>query len=202
VSYLMASNPLVISDSIEALHSQGGWQLAQNYFAHSTKGNILSIGGQYTFSLAAFMMRPRPFWGQATDVTIRPFFMWNKVSGATSGLDNLTKFKGGLDVVYSFLPMMAAGVRVDTVNPNMDNSTQSFQVISPRLIFRSEFVTHESVVLQYSYYNYGSGYTNPATSADLMPWPFGTYGNYAIGSTALNMQPDKHVVMLYANMWW
>jgi hypothetical protein len=202
VSYLLANNPLTINDSIEVLHSQGGWQLAQNYFPNSTKGNILSVGFQYTFSVAAFMMRPRPFWGQATDVTIRPFFMYNKVGGTSNGINNVSKFKGGLDLVYSFLPVMAAGLRLDAVEPNLDDSHQNFYVISPRLIFRSEFVTHEAIVLQYSYYKYGSEYTNPATSAALMPWPFGPFGTWNIGSAGLDMQPDKHVLTLYANMWW
>jgi hypothetical protein len=57
-------------------------------------------------------------------------------------------------------------------------------------------------VLQYSYYAYGASYTDPTKSAAVMPWPYGAYGTYNIGSTGLNMQPDKHVLMLYANMWW
>jgi hypothetical protein len=202
-SYLMANNPLVINDSIEVLHSQGGWQLAHNYFTHgSTSGNIFTVAGQYTFSVASFMMRPRPFWGQAADITIRPFFMYNKVMGASTSSDNVSKLKGGVEGVYSFLPQMAAGFRWDMVQPNMSNSSQSFMVFSPKLIFRSEFVTHEAIVLQYSYYAYGSSYTDPTKVSDLMPWPFGTYGINNIGSTGYNMQPDKHVVTLYANMWW
>jgi hypothetical protein len=204
ISYVIANNPLVINDSIEVLHSQGGWQLKKNYFDNSAKGgNIFSIGFQYTFSLAAFMVRPRPFFGQTTDLTIRPYLMFNKVSGtANNGVNNVTKLKGGLDVVYSLMPMMAAALRFDAVQPNMDNSQQSFYVISPRLIFRSEFVTHESIVLQYSYYQYGEAYTDPTKSAGVMPWPYGAFGTWNIGDKGLNMQPDKHVVMLYANMWW
>jgi hypothetical protein len=214
-SYIKAKNALTVNDSIEVLHSQGGWQFTQNYFPTAYQagsggdGEVHTIAGQYTFSLAAFMMRPRPFWGQAADVTIRPFFMFNKVQGTPGGVDNVTKFKGGLDVVYSFLPMMAAGLRLDTVNPNMDNSEQTFYVFSPRLMFRSEFVTHEAVVLQYSYYGYGAAYTDPSKSAGntanpsgVMPWPYGQYGTYSIGQSGLNTVPDKHVVMLYASMWW
>jgi len=217
-SYVKAKNALTISDSIELLHSQGGWQFTQNYFpkaylrGNGGDGEVHTIAGQYTFSLAAFMMRPRPFWGQAADVTIRPFFMYNKVTGTpNAGEDNVTKFKGGVDLVYSFMPTMAAGLRVDTVNPNMDNSQETFYVISPRLVFRSEFVTHEAVVLQYSYYKYGAAYTDPVTSAGtagsttdpgVMPWPYGQYGTWSIGAAGLNTQPDKHVITLYANMWW
>ena len=223
-SYVKAKNALTINDSIELLHSQGGWQFVQNYFPRAYvnagktgaggDGEVHTVAGQYTFSLAAFMMRPRPFWGQATDITIRPFFMFNKVTGTRTidgQNDNVTKFKGGLDVVYSFMPMMAAGLRLDTVNPNMDNSEQTFYVFSPRLVFRSEFVTHEAIVLQYSYYKYGAAYTDPtksagtpspATDPGVMPWPYGQYGTWSIGSAGLNTVPDNHVITLYANMWW
>jgi len=216
-SYVKAKNALTISDSIELLHSQGGWQFTQNYFPKAYLrgagggGEVHTVAFQYTFSLAAFMMRPRPFWGQAADITIRPFLMFNKVTGTPSGEDNVTKFKGGLDVVYSFIPLMAAGLRLDTVNPNMDNNEQTFYVFSPRLVFRSEFVTHEAVVLQYSYYKYGAAYTDPVKSAGtagsttdpgVMPWPYGQYGTWSIGSAGLNTVPDKHVVSLWAQMWW
>jgi hypothetical protein len=91
----------------------------------------------------------------------------------------------------------------------MANSQQSFYVFSPRLMFRSEFVTHEAVVLQYSYYKYGAEYTDPSKSAGstanpsgVMPWPYGQYGTWSIGSAGLNTVPDNHVVSLWAQMWW
>jgi len=198
-SYVKAKNALTINDSIEVLHSQGGWQLAQNYFTDGN-GAIHSVAGQYTFSLAAMMMRPRPFWGQAADLTIRPFFMFNKVTGTTGGTQDVTKLKYGLDTIYSFMPMMAVGLRFDRVNPNMSDGTQTFTVFSPKLIFRSEFVTHEMIVLQYSYYHYGSAYTDPSKSDGVMPWPFGQFAT--VSTAKLGMQPDQHVVTLYANMWW
>lgn len=198
-SYLKAKNALTINDSIEVLHSQGGWQLAQNYFPDGN-GEIHTVAGQYTFSLASFLMRPRPFWGQAADLTFRPYFMFNKVTGTTDGATDVNKLKYGLDAIYSFMPMLAAGLRFDSVNPNMDDSNQTFMVFSPKLIFRSEFVTHEMIVLQYSYYHYGDAYTNTSTSDSVMPWPFGQYGT--LSTAKLNMKPDQHVVTLYASMWW
>jgi hypothetical protein len=200
-SMVKAKNAAAVNDSIEVLHSQGGWQLAKNYFPNGN-GTIYSGALQYTFSLAAMMMRPRPFWGQAADLTVRPFVMYNKVSGTDGGAYDMTKVKGGLDVVYSFIPNLAVALRLDNVRPDTKDGDKNFSVISPRLVFRSEFVTHESVVLQYSYYQYGSAYTDPARSASVMPDPFGKDGKLNISSTGLNMQPDKHVVMLHANMWW
>ena len=200
-SMVKAKNAAAVNDSIEVLHSQGGWQLAKNYFPNGN-GTIYSGALQYTFSLAAMMMRPRPFWGQAADLTIRPFVMYNKVTGTDGGAYDMTKVKGGLDLVYSFIPNLAVALRLDNVRPDTRDSSENFYVISPRLVFRSEFVTHESVVLQYSYYGYGSAYTDPTRSASVMPDPFGKDGKLNISNAGLNMQPDKHVVMLHANMWW
>jgi hypothetical protein len=38
----------------------------------------------------------------------------------------------------------------------MDKSAQNFSVFSPRMIFRTAFVTHEQILVQYSRYFTGS----------------------------------------------
>jgi hypothetical protein len=211
-SRVQAKNASAVGDAIEVLHSQGGWQLSHNYFTDGN-GCIDSVAGQYTFSVASFLMRPRPFWGQAADLTIRVFGMYNRVSNTTdhgadgvnipAGSANMSKLKYGTEVTYSFSPMMAAAVRADVVSPNLSDSNESFRILTPKLIFRSEFVTHEMVVLQFSYYNYGSSYTDKATSQAIMPWPYGTYGTLdtAKYNTTQSMV-DKYVVSLYATMYW
>jgi hypothetical protein len=200
-----------VADSIELLQSQGGWQLSHNFFSDGN-GNIDSIAGQYTFSVAAFMMRPRPFFGQGADVTITVFGMLNRVSGTDDGGTgdgstipaannaNMTKFKWGLEPIWSFSPMMAVGFRADVVNPSMSDSGQSFQVITPKLIFRSEFVTHEMIVLQGSFYHYGSSYSDITKVGALMPWPFGTNGTTDLSK--YGGTPDKYMIALSASMWW
>jgi hypothetical protein len=215
VSYIKAHNSGVISDSIEVLHSQGGWQLGQNYFQDlrpdkvntidDGNGNVLTAAGQATFSLAGFMMRPRPFWGQGTDVNVTLFGMFNKITGTTPSSDGVnyalhSKLKYGVDAIYSFMPMMAVAFRGDVVNPNMSDSTQSFYILSPRLIFRSEFVTHEMITLQYSRYIYGGAYSDQNRVEEVMPWPFGKNGTYNIKQ--LGGHPDENVVTLSACMWW
>jgi hypothetical protein len=71
--------------------------------------------------------------------------------------------------------------------PNMNDSSQSFTIVSPRLIFRSKWNAHDQVVLQYSRFFYGdnvvvrSGY--PAA-----PDP--------------TISPDRDVISLSASMWW
>jgi hypothetical protein len=216
-SRLWAKNAGSVADAIEVLHSQGGWQLAQNYFSDGNR-KIASLGFQYTFSLASFLMRPRPFWGQAPDVTFRVYGMINHVFDTTSGgadgetipkdgreNANMWKVKLGFEPTYSFHPMMAVALRADLVQPNMSNSGESFEVVTPKLIFRSEFVTHEMIVLQGSWYHYGKDYTDPAKVASIMPWPYGKYGTLDLrylGDGKNSAPPDKWVIALSASMWW
>jgi hypothetical protein len=207
-SYIKASHAGAISDSIEVLHSQGGWQLSQNFFQDLKNpnhiddgtGNIHTVAGQYTFSFASFMMRPKPFWGQAADVTLTPFAMYNKVTGTSASNTLLSKLKYGVDAVYSFMPMVAFALRADVVNPNMSDSTESFYILSPRFVFRSEFVTHEMITLQYSRYIYGKAYTDSSRVEAVMPWPYGANGTYNI--KYLGSHPDENVINLSASMWW
>jgi hypothetical protein len=64
----------------------------------------------------------------------------------------------------------------------MDDSTYSFSVLSPKVILRSEFVTHEQVVIQYSRYFNGDAVA-PA-------WP------------NPGRDPDEDVFAISAIMWW
>jgi hypothetical protein len=105
-----------------------------------------------------------------------------------------SKLKAGAQVLYTPLPVVSVGARFDEVQPNMDDSTHSFWVITPKLIFRTEFVTHEQVTVQYQYYGYGSWYDNPTTT---LPYPYGQAGNLWVP-----LKPDKHTFTIAASMWW
>lgn len=211
-SRLEAKNAGAVADTIEVLHSQGGSFLSHNYFDDGN-GSIDSVGFQYTFSVAAFLMRPRPFYGQAADFTARVFGMYNRVSNTTSsgadganipfGSANMSKLKYGTELTYSFSPMVAVAFRGDVVNPNLSDSGQTFKVFTPKIMFRSEFVTHELVTLQFSYYDYGASYTDKTKSEAIMPWPYGKYGTLNTAAYNTSTSPiDKYVVTLHANMWW
>ena len=209
-SSIKCSNAGVLMDAIEVIHSQGGWQLTNNYLGAAGNGTINSIGFQYTFSLAAFLLRPQTWWGQGRDLTVQVFGMYNTITGLSSdstdikGTDGFgtRKLKLGGQTLYTPLPYLSFGARFDYLKPNMDNSTHNFWVVSPRLIFRTEFVTHEQIIIQYQYYSYGSWYTtrgfgtsfvNPAT----LPSPYG-----GTGPLFYPTQPDKHTITIAASMWW
>jgi hypothetical protein len=66
----------------------------------------------------------------------------------------------------------------------MNDSRESFTVITPRLLFRTQFISNEQVILQYTRYFLGS--------RTKLSFPF----------DQTKVTPDKDVVSLIATMWW
>jgi hypothetical protein len=220
-SSIKGKNVHVLQDTIEVAHSQGGWQFANNYLGDKGNGTVNNFGFQYTFSLAAFMMRPQAWWGQGADLTVQVFGIYTWITGigtvnpetyfaGISGPDGLgtKKFKAGTTITYTPLPTVSFALRVDRVSPNLSNDTHTFNVFSPRIILRTEFVTHEMIVFQYQYYNYGSWYNmagNEVSTSKMpdgmprpgLPYPWGQAGNLWRTN-----QADKHTFTIAASMWW
>lgn len=113
------------------------------------------------------------------------------------------KLKFGFDAIYTPLSWLGAGVRFDQVRPDMDNaysrtqfavgnttlvnpggSDLNFSVLTGRLVMKTQFVTHESVQLQYSRYFLGKA-----------AYP----SDYRFGWVP---QSDANAVELSAAMWW
>lgn len=84
--------------------------------------------------------------------------------------DGVRRTKFGLDAEFLATSWLAAGVRADRLQPNQKVPEQSFSIISPRITFRSDFVTREQISLQYSRYIYNErecrndagGFVSPA----------------------------------------
>lgn len=213
-SHLTSRDILRIANSLEVIHSTlGGWNLRNNYFStiddqeemltsNQGTGTIDTIAWQYMFSLATLLWSPKKFWGQGPDLVATIFGMYNIVS-SDEELDTLpadqpripkNKLKMGGELTYVMLQWLAASVRYDSVQPDMDDSTRSFQVISPKLIIRTAFVTHEQVIVQYSRYINGD---NTVISG----WRIPRYDTRdAQGNRLVNLDTD--VFQISATMWW
>jgi len=218
-SHLEAKDIRRIANSLEIIHATlGGWNLRNNYFEtinnqerfdyqNEGTGTIDTIGLQYTFSLAKVLWSPKKFWGQGPDLLATVFGMYNMVSSdedESTSDDHPTlrvpknKLKFGGELTYVMIKWLAASCRYDQIQPDMDDSTRSFYVISPKLIIRTDFVTHEQVIVQYSHYFLGdetviSGWRLPryeANPADPSP----TAPRY------VNL--DEDVFQVAVTMWW
>jgi hypothetical protein len=196
-SHLSAQNALYLQDAIEVLHSFGGWQLHDNYFGapggtDPVTGTIDTIMFQYSFSWAQLFWYPQAFWGQASDLITTVFAMYNKVDAANDMFD-ISKLKFGAEVTYLPLPWFGIGGRYDAVQPNMDDSSHNFSVLSPRLYIRTDFVTHEQIMIQYSRYFYGSAFGPNGGDGAMYPW------NSQTG--AARMGVDKNAAQIAAIIW-
>jgi hypothetical protein len=185
VARLESRDPLRVAGALEVLHSFEGWSLRNNFFGPMATGTgtIDTILFQHTFSLATYLWAPQKFWGQGPDLLFSVFGMWNRVASDDPAFTGATrKLKLGGEVTTSWKRWLGLSLRWDLVQPDMDDSRESFQVISPRLILRSDFVSNEQLVIQYSRYIHGENVR--------LPYPY------------QGLAPDEDVVKVQAIMWW
>jgi hypothetical protein len=200
-------------------------------------GSVDSVMAQYEFSLTNFLQMSeeggQKFWGQGPDLKLALYGMLNKVKsdyrpvdktiwGPTDG--NL-KLKYGADIQYHATPAVTAALRFDRLQPNSDIAEQSFAVLSPRLVFTSNWVTREQLTFQYSRYLYNrrecpSGAHSPADFARLRnsgsalcvqppaaatpPDGFGINSELQEADlrSAPTLRPDVNVFKIEATFWW
>jgi hypothetical protein len=139
--------------------------------------------------------------------------------------DGNLKLKFGADLQYHATPSLTAAIRFDRLQPNSEVPEQSFAVISPRLVFTSNWVTREQLTFQYSRYLYNqrecpTGARSPADFARLrnhgsalcvQPPPAATPPDgFGINSevqdsdlrSAPTLRPDLNVFKIEATFWW
>ncbi len=202
-SHLSATNALYLADAIEVLHSFGGWQLHDNYFGPAgatdpVTGTIDSVELQYSFSFGQLFHYPQAFWGDGVDIIGTIFGMFNHVNPSNAAYKQ-NKLKYGTEWTYTPLPWLGIGGRYDVVEPNLDRSGESFSVLSPRLIFKTAFVTHEQIMIQYSRYFYGSDY-EPGIGA-VAGFMSGSQFPYNSQNGGSQLGVDKNAAQIAAIIW-
>jgi hypothetical protein len=250
-SHINADDAVTVAPAIEVLHSYGGGEftlgVTDNYLdslgctpvvagtapaanrCSGGNGDVDSVLGQYEFSFANLMENlEKPgskFWGDGQDVKIILYGMFNAVSSDDPNMNGVTKLKYGTDISFIALPWLGVAARLDRVQPNSDIPEQSFSILSPRLIFKSAFVTHEEIQIQYSRYFYNQrtcAAGNPAACvqparAPVLPEGFGatdlnqdpntrgaptTDEQRDAADAAVAQRPDLNVFKIQASMWW
>src|SRR5262252_144106 len=202
-SYVKASNVTTLSRIIQVLNTRGGPGLIQNYLGpnSSGNGNLTIIGGQYDLSIGKLISYPIPFSGDGPDLFVSVFGMVVHTNSDDHFYDQngrfydgVTKWKAGTEITYSFLPWMAVSGRYDKVVTDTHSdcagvscSSYDFAVVSPRIIFRSDWQSTDQIVLQYSH------------------WFNGANTLIRVGDPPMeniNFVPDKDMISLSASMWW
>ncbi len=176
-SYVKVSQAQHVDGTLQVAHVAGGQAMMDNFLGTQATGSptnsnygtgsLKNILMQYDYSFGTLARYPEAFWGNGPDIKVQLFTLYTKVRSADAEWDNQDKLKFGGKLIYSPLTWLAAAVRFDRVIPNMNTDPnvdwrvhrakapgQNFSVVSTRLTFRTSFVAHETVDLQWSHYFY------------------------------------------------
>ena len=113
-------------------------------------GKMVVVGAEYTLDWEKLLRHPEAFDGNGPDLTTSIFSDYAAVQSQDPDADGKTLYKFGAEATYRFAPWVAASFRADRVVPDSKDMKQSFYVISPKLIFKSNWLSHEQVTLAYS----------------------------------------------------
>jgi len=216
-SIIDAYKARTVGPAIEVIHAQGGGNytlgVVDNYLEGPSQqsdgdGAVYTLSVQTEHSLRK-MIQGDQFWGAGWDVTLTAYGMLNLIESPDPDVDGTYKLKFGADLFYSALPWLGGAVRFDHVRPHSDLPEQVFSVLSPRLVFRSSWLTREQIFVQYSRYFYaqrecdmGEIYycTQPPVSP-VLPDGWGAASLDNNRGAPLNL-PDNNVITIGANIWW
>jgi len=205
LSYTDALQARTVSRVFSVLNTLGGKGLMDNYLGPLSNGTgqLLTWGGQYDLSIGRLVSYPVPFSGDGPDLFVSVFWMgthaWSTDKSSTYQtvdynspdgrlkFDKITKTKFGIEATYSMLSWLAASMRFDRVDPDLDNTSYSFSVLSPRIIFHTGWQSTDQVVLQYSHW-----FNGPLTTVRVGQPPL----------EDVTVVPDGDMVSLSARMWW
>jgi hypothetical protein len=119
-------------------------------------GKLLIAGFEYNFSWAKFLWHPEAFWGEGPDLITSVFAnVASTVESRDPNFDGRTLYKLGTEITYRGLSWLAVSGRYDHVAPNSNDTQESFDVVSPKLILRSDWNSNEQVTLSYTRWLYG-----------------------------------------------
>lgn len=210
-SYTKATNAAPLRGL--ATYGGEGMTLTDRWFGTTTggTGSLYVAGVNYTTSLGRILSAPSPVRGDAPDLIINAgAIVAYSVSGAiapsgatdtsnpsatTPGtmalpadvdqFNHRLRYKFGVDALYTLRSWVAGGVRVDRVLPSSKDPEQTFWVVAPRLVFRTNWMAREAITLTYAKWFYGAN-THPEAGSII----------------ASDGRLDDQLIALNVNLWW
>ena len=146
-------------------------------------GKSLVAGFEYVLSWARLLHHPADWSGEGPDLTTSIFSDVVSVSSKDPDFDGRFMYKFGAEVTYRFFPWLAISGRYDHVAPNSKDLQESFDVISPKIILKSDWLSHEQVTLSYT------------------RWLYGTHTHAEFPDDFVRSQLDNEMYALTCGMW-
>jgi hypothetical protein len=230
-SLIVAEYASTVDAAIEVAHAGGGGfftsgvtgvylnERGNNAGDLQGNGHVHNVLAQYDFSLST-LIGPDLFGTTTLDGSL--FGMFSAVSSDDDPqADGVEKLKFGVDLEFAPLSWLAIGFRGDHLRPNSTIDEQNFSILSPRLVFRTEYGSHEEISLIYHRYIYAQRVCRNsqdlycAQVANGPNFPDG-YGAFAGVTQPVNtrggpldpeaenlyMPPQENTLTLQATIWW
>jgi hypothetical protein len=175
-SHIDAKKILPLADGIQVLHGSTGFSFKQNYFGalptvtvpggnggpllgpgpeHDDSGTVDTVLGQYVLKLSQVLgLGP-----QGPDAALAVYGMLNHVKAfkTSAGKDvTVDKYKFGAELEVTPIRLLSVGVRFDRAAPDGHNADLTYSALSPRVVFHTNWLSREYVILNYTHYFLGS----------------------------------------------
>jgi hypothetical protein len=177
-----------VSGVIEVLNARGGPEIIEEYLGPASQGDgaLTTFGAQYDISVSRAVYGER-FLGRSPDLLVSLFGVGTKVASDDPEYDDVLKLKLGSELTYSVLSWLSLSGRYDHVRMDNDNSRAAFSVISPRILFHTDWQSRDEFALQYSRFTYG---TDVVVKGGYPP------------ERDPSISPDQDVFSLSGTIWW
>jgi hypothetical protein len=145
---------------LTGLNTYGGTgvRLFKDWWGQNSHGNgtLAVVALEYNLSIGTLLRYPQPFWGEGPDLIGMVAFQHAQTTSDDPQFDGRARNKFGTEWTYRFLSWFGIGARYDHVAPNSKDSLETFDVITPKLYFKSNWTSHELVTVQYARWFYGA----------------------------------------------
>jgi hypothetical protein len=193
----LAHSAQSVGGVIEVLNARGGPELISRYLGPNShgSGSLTTVGAQYDLSVAKMLYGDK-YLGKSSDVLMSIFGIGTRVQSSDKTRENdtgpklydgVTKIKVGGELTYSMLSWFAVSGRFDHVRLNGSDNQQAINILSPRLLFHTGWLSRDEFVLQYSHFTNGKKI-------------FPRTGSPPVVDPSVN--PDQDVIVLSAVFWW
>jgi hypothetical protein len=192
-AHTQLTNAGVVGGIVEVLNARGGPEIDREYLGGNPslgaanpshgQGGLTVFGGQYDLSVARAVFGDW-FKGHSPDLMLSFFGLGIKVkSPNVADYNGVNKLKFGGEATYGILSWFGAGARYDRVS----QGSRSFSIVSPRLLFHTDWYSRDQFVIQYSRFIYDSGVVVES-------------GYPPKDDPSVN--PDKDVLSIMGSFWW
>ncbi len=177
-----------VSGVIEVLNARGGPELTREYLGPKSEGDgsLTTLGVQYDLSVARAIFGEL-YTGASPDILVSLFGVMTKVASDDPLYDDETKLKLGLETTYNMTSWFGASTRFDHVRLNGADDRGAMWVISPRLLFHTDWQSRDEIALQYSHFVTGSDVAVRSGSPPVLD---------------SSISPDVSVFSLSGTFWW